>query len=214
MPDFVEDTGEIAASVRKSEAHGGPSTDDRESAQRNVRYSLKRGRLPQMDRVANDARDHGKPAQIVDVAHDAIGARVEGSKIMPRNTVKKSTELVEDKHPRRERGEAGETGAAPRKQSHDRRNGAGRGRGHGGATGKPTTSGREGSSEKCASGKCSEKCCNCKWKKFLWKILKCFGIKPKRCTGDGERCARGQRSGCESESTRERRRGPSDRFRG
>jgi hypothetical protein len=56
-----------------------------------VRYALKRGRLPQPKKITGEAENVAVPTDIVDVEHDAIGVRVEKG---PSGRIKKSTEVV------------------------------------------------------------------------------------------------------------------------
>ncbi|MDR3144060.1 MAG: hypothetical protein LBT64_00985 [Puniceicoccales bacterium] len=204
MPEFEEDTEGINVSVRESAAHsdvhigGGEAHDD--SEKRRVRYSLKRGKLPLMEKkvTGGNTENHGNAAQIVDVVHDAIGARVESSSVMRKNTVKKSTELVEDKHPRREHSRS------------DSQRGQLRGR----QDAKPTSNANVATENQhscaCPSGNC--KCA----KKFLGgligKILKFFGIKPKNHGEQEKHHGHRRWHGRTRDASGERRNGKNDRF--
>jgi hypothetical protein len=92
MPEFEEGFGEGAVNeTPEVSGHNGENF-----GRTRARYSLKRGRLPHVKKETAKVDNSIAPATVVDVAHDAIGSRVDQNKFTRPQVVKKSTEVVDD----------------------------------------------------------------------------------------------------------------------
>ncbi|MDR0741966.1 MAG: hypothetical protein LBE98_00685 [Puniceicoccales bacterium] len=137
-----------------------------------ARYSLKRGRIPQVRNFTENDEVAAAGASIVDVEHDAIGVRSHGRPVTNIPPIKKSTEIVE---------ESGHAMSNKRPHSHQktiRHENEQKLKFHGG---KAQTHSR-GAFEKCPLPKSEGKLSRF-WKKFL----KFFGIKSKNFESSEDR---------------------------
>jgi hypothetical protein len=88
MPEFEE--------WSKKEGESKENGIEQISEKGQVRYALKRGRIPQVRNFTENGE--AVAASIVDVEHDAIGARSRGGNVSDVSPIKKSTEIVEEAH--------------------------------------------------------------------------------------------------------------------
>ncbi|MDR2432348.1 MAG: hypothetical protein LBD34_01195 [Puniceicoccales bacterium] len=88
MPEFEE--------WSKGEGESKENDVGQASEKNQTRYALKRGRIPQVKNFTENGEAVPVTASIVDVEHDAIGARFQGRPISDVPPVKKSTEIVEE----------------------------------------------------------------------------------------------------------------------
>ncbi|MDR1432924.1 MAG: hypothetical protein LBI61_01100 [Puniceicoccales bacterium] len=200
MPEFEErieenseiEIDEISSASEPEEVVGvaaeygsGDSAEARGKGQ--VRYALKRGRLPQIKKseIRRDADDVDVKAY--DVAHDAIGSRAGRSEPAHGRAVKKSTEVVPllgEKIPigqKRGRGDA-ERDAPKADRKFQRR-----------APEQFASRGEKRGDEGCG-------CKRGKFCSFLEKLLSIFGIKSKRCKGTQSEATAKKRDDFRSES--------------
>ncbi|MDR0693016.1 MAG: hypothetical protein LBF49_00370 [Puniceicoccales bacterium] len=87
MPEFEEWSREEGESKENDVGQA--------SEKNQARYALKRGRIPQVKNFTENG-EAAVTASIIDVEHDAIGARSQGRPVSNVPPVKKSTEIVEE----------------------------------------------------------------------------------------------------------------------